>query len=220
MGPAPVLAVQAGTSLVAAALASVGQAMAKRHGRIFVMVLFDSIGISLLATMSFLASHNVDLIGAIIPIYIVRCGLMNATGGLQQSIFGDVVRPSQRAKWESVKVLTTVGWCGSAALGGWINDTSKVYWHTFYITVGLQFLAVLCLLAIWRSVPDERATKQNENDGDDDNNDNKGFGAIDSANQAHASHVQGQVQVQKHQNFWKKKRPGPVETSPLLSNYA
>jgi Uri superfamily endonuclease len=217
MGPAPVLAVQAGTSLVAAALASVGQAMAKRHGRIFVMVLFDSIGISLLATMSFLASHNVDLIGAIIPIYIVRCGLMNATGGLQQSIFGDVVRPSQRAKWESVKVLTTVGWCGSAALGGWINDTSKVYWHTFYITVGLQFLAVLCLLAIWRSVPDERVAARIDNDDEDDNV--KGFGTIDNDHKAHGGHVQEQSQGERNAHFWKKNRPGPGETSPLLSSY-
>ena len=52
----------------------------------------------------------------------VRTGLMNSTYPLANSIMMDCCPEHQRARWKSLESIMTFGWCGSAALGGYIAD--------------------------------------------------------------------------------------------------
>ena len=80
-------------------------------------------------------------------IYLLRTGLMNCTYPLEESILMDFVPPSTRARWKALDSIGTFGWCGSAALGGYLADL-KGYSFTFFITAGVQGVATLAQAAL------------------------------------------------------------------------
>lgn len=147
-------------------------------GRVQTTALYNFGGISLLLCMvvfkSFLDAHPFYLV----PIYVFRTGLMNATYPLTESILMDFVPKGQRARWKSLDSVASFGWCGSAAFGGWLADKYD-YTHTFLVTAIFQIVALgvwCCLLPLVprvegtrSNVPDENERPPTENQqGDDD----------------------------------------------------
>ena len=116
-------------------------------GRVQTTALYNVGGISLLLTMVFfkkyLDAHPIYLV----PIYVLRTGLMNSTYPLCESILMDFVPKDQRARWKSLDSVASFGWCGSAAFGGWLADKYD-YTHTFLLTAIFQIVStgVWCLL--------------------------------------------------------------------------
>lgn len=67
---------------------------------------------------------------------------MNCTYPLEESILMDFVPKSRRARWKSLDSIGIFGWCGSAALGGYLADVNG-YAFTFLITAGVQYFATI-----------------------------------------------------------------------------
>jgi predicted MFS family arabinose efflux permease len=116
-------------------------------GRVQTTLLFSCFGVSFLYCMVFF-KHYLDVHPfLLVPIYVMRTSLMNASYPLQESILMDFVPKDERARWKSLDSVAAFGWCGSAALGGWLSDRFD-YTYTFLITAILQTagIAVWCLL--------------------------------------------------------------------------
>lgn len=116
-------------------------------GRVQTMLLFSCLGISLLYSMVVFKSYLDHHPFLLVPIYVLRTSLMNASYPIQESILMDFVPKEERARWKSLDSVASFGWCGSAALGGWLADKYD-YTYTFLITAMLQSIgaAVWCLL--------------------------------------------------------------------------
>lgn len=66
----------------------------------------------------------------------------------------DHVPSKQRAKWKSLESVSSFGWCGSAALGGYLADQPGVgYTGTFMYTAMIQGCAVLLQAMLLFVVP-------------------------------------------------------------------
>mmetsp|Transcript_39287 Transcript_39287/g.122998 ORF Transcript_39287/g.122998 Transcript_39287/m.122998 type:complete len:229 (+) Transcript_39287:1369-2055(+) len=120
-------------------------------------------GLSCLVLMVILRQrvHPIILIG----LYLMRTGLMNSTYPLEESVLMDFVPSKSRARWKSLQSVTAFGWCGSAAVGGWLGDRHG-YAFTFLITAALQGLGSSLIILIAHLVPLEVETKDVEESGD------------------------------------------------------
>ena len=87
-------------------------------------------------------------------IYLVRTGLMNCTYPLEESILMDFVPSDQRARWKALDSIASFGWCGSAALGGYLADQPSIgYTGTFLYTAVIQGASVLLQASLMLIVP-------------------------------------------------------------------
>lgn len=101
------------------------------HGTQQCLPSLRAIGISLLY---WIASHPQYWTDArvMVPMYLVRTSLMNCNYPLQKSILMDYVSKEHRATWNSLEAVTSFGWSGSAALGGWL-----IHRYGFQVSPGL-----------------------------------------------------------------------------------
>ena len=115
------------------------------------------------------------MVQQLVPIYVLRTALMNATYPIQESVLMDFVPRDQRARWKSLDSVASFGWCGSAAFGGWLADKFD-YTYTFLITAILQSIGVAVWCLLLPLVPRKEGLhvmedneEQNENDDNGDN---------------------------------------------------
>ena len=110
-------------------------------GRVQATILTYVLGVSCLFSMvlfkTYLDSHPMVLV----PVYVIRTALMNSSYPLQESILMDFVPKNQRARWKSLESISQFGWCGSAALGGYLSDRWD-YSSTFFITAVIQSASI------------------------------------------------------------------------------
>jgi hypothetical protein len=85
-------------------------------------------------------------------IYLLRTSLMNSTNALEEAILMDFVPKTTRARWKSLQNVTTFGWCGSAALGGYLADRFD-YATTFLVTAALQATGTLIFSSLYFVIP-------------------------------------------------------------------
>eukprot|EP00977_Amphora_coffeiformis_P008155 scaffold1827_cov167-Amphora_coffeaeformis.AAC.3 len=118
---------------------------------------------SMVVFKDYLDSHALLLV----PIYIFRTALMNASYPLEESILMDFVPKNQRGRWKSLESIASFGWCGSAALGGWASDHAHGdYTYTFRITAVIQSLGVLTWALLLPLVPrHEDSNRSTEEEG-------------------------------------------------------
>jgi len=112
-----------------------------------VMCGFKTAGIGLLVCMALLdswvkrsavgSSEHTFRVAVVAALYVVRTGLMNCTYPLEESLLMDHVPKSARARWKSLDSISVFGWCGSAALGGYLADRYS-YSTTFLVTAAIQ----------------------------------------------------------------------------------
>lgn len=132
--------------LMTAAGTYIAQRLAKRHGRMRITVIWCVLGIGILFVMGLARTQwqRQWLMGCL---YAVRTVLMNATSPLLRAVLMDSISTENRGKWASVSSIASVGWSGSAVLGGWLCDTHG-YGMTFFITAIVQLLSTVPLLPL------------------------------------------------------------------------
>lgn len=128
-----------GVSIYAEKVASRG--FGRAH-TVFVLNVVGVISLYMFIILKFyVGSHPAILI----PFYIIKISTMEACSPLEESIMMDFAPRDQRSMWMSLESISTVGWCGSAALGGYLSDKFG-YSQTFLLTAILQtFNCVLCI---------------------------------------------------------------------------
>lgn len=152
MSPTQVQLIYVIVPIVMAVCSHFGTMIASTFGRVQTSLLLQLSGVSCLMAMAvfhhYLDSHKAILV----PIYIVRTALMNAPYPLVESILMDNVPKQERARWKSLEAISGLGWCGSAALGGYLSDRWD-YTVTFFITACIQLVGTLALVLLLPLVP-------------------------------------------------------------------
>ena len=153
MSPSQVQLIYVLVPLSMVAFSGVGEKISSTgFGRVQTMVLLNSMGVFCLYAMVF-CKHYLDSNPlALVPIYVLRTALMNCTYPLNESILMDYVPKNERARWKSLDSVVSFGWCGSAALGGWLSDKYD-YTFTFLITAIIQTIGILCFFPLIPLVP-------------------------------------------------------------------
>ena len=169
MSPTQVQLIYVLVPLAMAVCSHYGIIVASTFGRVQTCLLLQLLGVSCLMAMA-LFQHYLDSHKAVlVPLYIVRTALMNAPYPLEESILMDFVPKNERARWKSLESISVVGWCGSAALGGYLTDRWN-YTVTFFITACMQLLGALILGFLLPLVPrreqDLRRGRGSANDSD------------------------------------------------------
>lgn len=156
LSPADVQTVYVVLRVVMACASGIGMAVARRTGRVSASIGLSYLGLGCLITMA-LCYDKMPAIPLIV-IFMARTGLMNSTYPLRESILMDTVPKDQRARWKALDSVSTFGWCGSAAVGGFLADRFG-YTFTFFITAGLQFVGISLYWLIMHVVPREIPVK-------------------------------------------------------------
>ncbi|MFQ5981504.1 MAG: MFS transporter [Candidatus Heimdallarchaeota archaeon] len=137
-------------NLFTALSAIAGQRISRRIGLIETIFLLQMAAVYALA---FITQYPPLIL--LIPLFIARNALMNASNPLSRTIVMDRIAKRHRGKWNALEQLAWgFFWNVSAAFGGWIieNYSFKV---CFTITATLYMLATLPLLALFGRVEDE-----------------------------------------------------------------
>eukprot|EP00299_Pterocystis_sp_00344_P012211 c5826_g1_i2.p1 GENE.c5826_g1_i2~~c5826_g1_i2.p1 ORF type:complete len:267 (+),score=49.40 c5826_g1_i2:617-1417(+) len=129
------------------------QKLSTYTGRVQAIVISRGAGVGCLLAMVFLQNHRGDW-RVMVPIYIIRTALVNCSYPIEESILMDAVPQETRARWKSVESIASLGWSGSAALGGILADQHG-YSFTFLITACLQAVSALLWLTLLPWVPKE-----------------------------------------------------------------
>ncbi|CAB9511238.1 expressed unknown protein [Seminavis robusta] len=163
MSPTQVQIVYLIVPLTLAACSGLGQQLAKRLGRVPTGLLFKSLGVvglfSMVVFKEYLDQHALLLV----PIYVARTALMNASFPLEESILMDFVPKQERARWKSLESISIFGWCGSAALGGWASDHAHDdYTYTFLITACIQVVGIFIWAILLPLVPIHEGEQQSQ----------------------------------------------------------
>merc|ERR1719424_907086 len=126
------------------------------------MVALKMVGVGLLVSMVYLKDAVVGtngdkepdgtMLALLVVVYLVRTGLMNCTYPLEESILMDFVPSHTRARRKSLDSVSVFGWCGSAALGGYLADRFG-YTFTFLVTASIQGTATLLQATLMLVVP-------------------------------------------------------------------
>ncbi|GIL76375.1 hypothetical protein Vretimale_5936 [Volvox reticuliferus] len=144
--------------LCLSAAAYLAQRESRLLGRVQTMVLNRGIGITLLYWIATHTNrwHDQRLM---VPIYIARTSIMNSIYPLQKSILMDFVPKERRAAWNSLESVTSFGWSGSAALGGWLIHKFG-FQTTFLITATMQCIGWGLSMMLLPIVPRKEAGLQ------------------------------------------------------------
>lgn len=127
-----------------------GQRISRRLGLIETIFFFQ---VAAVYALAFITQYPPLIL--LIPLFITRNALMNASAPLNRTIVMDRIAKRHRGKWTALEQLAWgFFWNISAAFGGWIieNYSFKV---CFTITATLYMLATLPLLALFGRVEDE-----------------------------------------------------------------
>ena len=124
-------------------------------GRTQAITLFRVIGICSLYLLTWLVGQTANA-WILVPVYLIRTGLMNAIYPLEESVVMDNVSSATRARWKSLDSIQQFGWCGSAALGGIFID-SRGYEATFQLTAAIQLFATLAYVPLFWIVPKQES---------------------------------------------------------------
>ena len=152
MSPTQVQLVYVAVPIFMVLCSGVATRLATSFGRVQTCLVLSGLGLSCLFSMVFFKNYLDAHPLILVPIYVTRTGLMNSSYPLSESILMDFVPKNERARWKSLESITAFGWCGSAALGGYISDRYD-YTYTFFITAMVQTTATLVFALLLPLVP-------------------------------------------------------------------
>ena len=121
-------------------------------GRVQTQLISSLLGVSLLYCMVFFKAYLDKHPVLLVPIFVLRTSLMNASYPLQESILMDFVPKESRARWTSLDAVASFGWCGSAAFGGWLADKYD-YTYAFFLTAVIQTIGIFVWSLLLPLVP-------------------------------------------------------------------
>lgn len=121
----------------------VAKGLAKRFGRLQIIIPAFVIGISCTMLLGLLEPfYTVEWV--MMPIFFIRCSFQWSVGALLGSILADYTPKKQRGRWKALGSVENASWSGSAAVGGILIDHFQ-YGPTFVITGLFQ----ACVLPLW-----------------------------------------------------------------------
>ncbi|MFX1535346.1 MAG: MFS transporter [Promethearchaeota archaeon] len=134
-----------GLTSVATGLTSlVAQKFSLKRGRVQIIVAVQGIATACLFIIAFYPPLQL-----LIPIFIARGSLMNASQPLSRSILMDVVPKRHRGKVNSIQTLSWgLFWNFSAALGGFLIGDNNNFRLCFLVTAGLYTLGTFPILLL------------------------------------------------------------------------
>ena len=120
--------------------------LAARVGRVWTIILARCAGVGLLLALALLEPVWREW-RLILPLYLVRMGLMNGIAALSQSIMNDHAPKRTRGRWNALDSVKSVGWSGSAVAGGFLVDVYG-YRATFMLTAAAALVGTLLKLPL------------------------------------------------------------------------
>eukprot|EP00747_Dinoflagellata_sp_TGD_P017562 gnl/TRDRNA2_/TRDRNA2_125899_c0_seq1.p1 gnl/TRDRNA2_/TRDRNA2_125899_c0~~gnl/TRDRNA2_/TRDRNA2_125899_c0_seq1.p1 ORF type:complete len:356 (+),score=35.63 gnl/TRDRNA2_/TRDRNA2_125899_c0_seq1:130-1068(+) len=153
LSPAGVCAVMTTYWIVTALGSQIALPLSALLGRPLACLLLHSLGTVLLYAMCFFRS-----LWLVLPIFLVRPGLINATFPMNSSLVFDAVKPEHRGRWAALQSLRRMTWSGSAYIGGLISDKHD-FRYAFVLTAHCFVLAGAVYSPLTFLVPDRRPTE-------------------------------------------------------------
>ena len=109
-------------------------------------------GITLLFVIALMPDYLENHPYLLIPLFLLRCTFLQSTYPIEESVLMDNVPKDQRGRWKSLESVSSFGWSGSAALGGYLASKYD-YTFTFIITASIQTIGNLFLILLMPLVP-------------------------------------------------------------------
>lgn len=133
---------------------NLSQRYSKRVGRMWAVITVFLVGIAFQTVLAMLPSSLYGAHLLVGGLYVLRVAFMNCVSPLLGSALMDIVPKEHRARWESLGAVGTVGWSGSAFLGGLISDRGD-YSRTFIVTSIVHLVGVAMFFVIRNDIPAE-----------------------------------------------------------------
>ncbi len=129
--------------LVTAAATMVAQKLSVKRGRAEMIVGLQALSIASLAGMAFYPA-----VWLIVPLFIFRGALMNATTPLSRTIVMDYVPKKRRGIWSSLQTVAWgLFWNVSAMLGGFLIGEDN-FRFAYLITAGIYILGTIIIIPL------------------------------------------------------------------------
>ncbi len=156
LSPISVQLIMGATSILTGFTSLFAQKSSLKRGRAEMIFVVQAIATACLFVISFYPP-----IFILVPIFLVRGSLMNASQPLSRSILMDVVPKKNRGKINSIQALAWgMFWNFSAAIGGFLIGPSNNFRLCFYVTTGLYVVGTLIILIIIPFVAKEKHAAQ------------------------------------------------------------
>lgn len=123
------------------------QKVGPRIGKMRLTVCCYAAGICVLTLVVFNRAWWRESPNVVVALLIARMVFINAPTPFLATVLAHHVEPKAQGRWASRTSMSTFGWAGSAAFGGWICDNYG-YGFTFVITAMLHACGTLCLIPI------------------------------------------------------------------------
>ena len=153
--PISVQIIMGATSILTGLTSIWAQRMSLRNGRAITIFLVQGV-----ATCCLFLIATYPPIFILVPIFLTRGSLMNASQPLSRSILMDVVPKNHRGFVNAIQALAWgLFWNVSAALGGFLIGDNNQFYLCFLITGFVYVLGTLPILLLIPLVSQERGSK-------------------------------------------------------------
>ncbi|UCG02868.1 MAG: MFS transporter [Candidatus Heimdallarchaeota archaeon] len=150
--PIPVQLIMGTTSIITGFTSIFAQRSSLKRGRAEMIFIVQGIATVCLFVISFYPPIII-----LVPIFLARGSLMNASQPLSRSILMDVVPKRNRGKVNSLQALAWgMFWNFSAAIGGFLIGPSNNFRSCFIVTTSLYVIGTLLILVIIPFVAKEK----------------------------------------------------------------
>lgn len=141
MSPAGVQGVYLAVPVMMMTAGTLSGMLGRKIGRVQTVLLFKGLSVLFLFLLVYLRAFRHRWY-VVVPIFLLQTCFGGSTYPLEESIIMDYTPRGTRGRWKSLESVATFGWCGSAALGGWLVDRFN-YSFTFSITASIQAVSLL-----------------------------------------------------------------------------
>lgn len=149
--PIPVQIIMGLTFLFTGIIGIIAQKFSKKKGRVEIILT-----VQILATICLVIIGFYPSILLLIPLFVMRGSLMNASQPLSRSILMDVVPKKNRGKWNSLEAIAWgLFWNASAVFGGFIIGNNN-FQLCFFITAGIYFIGTIPIIMLIPMVHKEK----------------------------------------------------------------
>jgi MFS family permease len=152
MKPISVQIIMGVTSILTGIFGLLAQYFSKKKGRAEMIF-----AVQMSATVCLIFIGFYPAVFLMVPLFILRGSLMNASQPLSRSILMDVVQKKHRGKWNSVETIAWgLFWNASAVIGGFLIGDNN-FQRCFFITAGIYIVGSIPILMLIPLVKRETA---------------------------------------------------------------
>ena len=155
LAPISVQLIMAGTAILTGVTSIIAQHLSLRNGRAAMIFIVQGI-----ATICLFIIATYPPIFILVPIFLARGSLMNASQPLSRSILMDMVPKKHRGSVNALQALAWgLFWNVSAAIGGFLIGPTNNFQLCFIITAGIYVIGTLPILILIPLVSREKSVQ-------------------------------------------------------------